>query len=393
MLWLLRYDPPSHRHVRARKRILLLIQATICAKAQRGQNWARLLGQGGDLVPRETGETFDDSDPLDPHTLQLLGFDDPEAAAYLQLLSGPVSSREVADELAIKPTSAGAILEALVRRGLANRIPGRPVRYSMTHPDWVLPALVLKREEETHQLQTFVDRLSRQFERSTLGGAMPDEYIQIVRGKDAVLAQLDAVEREAREELLAFARGPVLSPENEPAEEALRAGVRVRALWDEDLFEERGMMEAAREWISQGQEVRIAKLPAKLVIADANVACIYVTEIAEGVPIASGLVTRHPEVIGILLQLFELLWESAVVPFADREAGAVARTKWGEVDRETVVACLKVGMTDEAMARQLGVSRRTITRRVGALLSELGVRTRFQGGYRIRELDQSARGW
>jgi hypothetical protein len=40
------------------------------------------------------------------------------------------------------------------------------------------------------------------------------------------------------------------------------------------------------------------------------------------------------------------------------------------------------GFTDEAIARQLGTSHRTVQRRVAALMADLGAQTRFQVGVR-----------
>ena len=45
-------------------------------------------------------------------------------------------------------------------------------------------------------------------------------------------------------------------------------------------------------------------------------------------------------------------------------------------------------LTDEAIGRQLGVSDRTVRRRVAALLDGLDARTRFQAGVQTK-----ARGW
>ena len=38
------------------------------------------------------------------------------------------------------------------------------------------------------------------------------------------------------------------------------------------------------------------------------------------------------------------------------------------------------GLTDEAIARQLGLSHRTVQRRVAAFMADLGAHTRFQAG-------------
>ena len=48
-------------------------------------------------------------------------------------------------------------------------------------------------------------------------------------------------------------------------------------------------------------------------------------------------------------------------------------------DRE-IVLLLAAGATDETIARRLGISARTVQRRVHALMEHLGVRTRFQAG-------------
>ncbi|MEH1126371.1 helix-turn-helix domain-containing protein [Micromonospora sp. CPCC 206061] len=53
-----------------------------------------------------------------------------------------------------------------------------------------------------------------------------------------------------------------------------------------------------------------------------------------------------------------------------------------------LLGLLAAGLTDEAIARTLGVSLRTIQRRIHDLLLELGVTTRFQAGLAARE-----RGW
>jgi DNA-binding NarL/FixJ family response regulator len=45
-----------------------------------------------------------------------------------------------------------------------------------------------------------------------------------------------------------------------------------------------------------------------------------------------------------------------------------------------VLELLQLGMKDETIARQLGVSLRTVRRRIAALMDDLGVDTRFQAG-------------
>jgi DNA-binding NarL/FixJ family response regulator len=45
-----------------------------------------------------------------------------------------------------------------------------------------------------------------------------------------------------------------------------------------------------------------------------------------------------------------------------------------------LMALLSAGLKDDAIARQLHVSSRTVGRRVADLMADLGARTRFQAG-------------
>jgi DNA-binding NarL/FixJ family response regulator len=50
-----------------------------------------------------------------------------------------------------------------------------------------------------------------------------------------------------------------------------------------------------------------------------------------------------------------------------------------------LLGLLVAGLKDETIARQLGVSLRTVQRRIAALMHELGARTRFQAGVAARD--------
>jgi hypothetical protein len=69
---------------------------------------------------------------------------------------------------------------------------------------------------------------------------------------------------------------------------------------------------------------------------------------------------------------FDLAWKSAVPAAAlDGVAGS---------DDPPLVELLELGLKDEAIARHLGVSLRTVRRRVAQLMAVNGVDTRFQLG-------------
>ncbi|WP_052684469.1 response regulator transcription factor [Lentzea aerocolonigenes] len=110
-----------------------------------------------------------------------------------------------------------------------------------------------------------------------------------------------------------------------------------------------------------------------MVIADRRVAMIPVSGDDCGGSVR--LLVRAPAIVDILVAYFELLWARAVpvdlTPPPDD--GLNAR------DRE-LLTLLAAGMKDRAIARALGITERTVGRRLTALMYALGVDTRFQAG-------------
>jgi len=82
---------------------------------------------------------------------------------------------------------------------------------------------------------------------------------------------------------------------------------------------------------------------------------------------------RAPGLVTLVSELFEQLWlRAAPLDHPDGD-GAVD-------DRRRILELLMSGTKDETIARQLGLSLRTVRRRVADLMDELGARTRFQAG-------------
>lgn len=63
-------------------------------------------------------------------------------------------------------------------------------------------------------------------------------------------------------------------------------------------------------------------------------------------------------------------------------------------DARFILECLARGQTDDAIARSLGISTRTLNRRMARMMDALGAQTRFQLGIRITpELRDALRSW
>jgi hypothetical protein len=94
------------------------------------------------------------------------------------------------------------------------------------------------------------------------------------------------------------------------------------------------------------------------------------------------LVVRQPALVEMLTAYFEALWDRAVAVPALERGDATP-----DLD-ELLLAQLAQGAKDEQIARTLGISLRTVRRRVAQLMVELGVDSRFQAG-----VEAVRRGW
>ena len=85
------------------------------------------------------------------------------------------------------------------------------------------------------------------------------------------------------------------------------------------------------------------------------------------------LLLRPAAVVDVFVALFEELWRRAE-PVLSRDAAARDRK---------LLELMALGFKDEALGRQLGLSLRTVRRRIAALMEEHGVDTRFQLGLAV----------
>jgi DNA-binding CsgD family transcriptional regulator len=141
-----------------------------------------------------------------------------------------------------------------------------------------------------------------------------------------------------------------------------------------------------------GVEVRFApQLPFSLILADQDTALLPPADGAS----CGALVVIHG---GTLMRTFDALhtdyWVSSVPYQPDRDsagdcgaegsgAGSGNGAELGEQHRATL-RLLGNGLTDERIARTLGVSVRTVSRLVSELMHALGAESRFQAGVLAR---------
>lgn len=160
--------------------------------------------------------------------------------------------------------------------------------------------------------------------------------------------------------------------------EALATGRKSRAIYPLRALTE--APEALRTRARLGEQIRvISELPTRMfILGDSHAVLPEPLGFADEPRVH----IRQRSIVAALTLWFEALWATAT-PVPDFDSGE-ARPDL----RRFLLQQLVAGAQDEVIARKLGISLRTVRRRIAALMVELGVDTRFQAG-----VEAVRRGW
>jgi DNA-binding CsgD family transcriptional regulator len=173
-------------------------------------------------------------------------------------------------------------------------------------------------------------------------------------------------------------RPPYLGMPTEPSQNQLSVlsrGVEWRTIYAQESLSWTGQMGFIAALEEAGEIARVHdEVPLKVVIVDDTQALMSVMLDDSGVG-ESALVVQQSSLLDSLIVLFELLWEKAVPISA---SGSDEQEGGPNALEQNLLRMLIAGMKDEAIARELGVVRRTVQRRFGMLMEKAGARTRMQ---------------
>jgi DNA-binding CsgD family transcriptional regulator len=309
-----------------------------------------------------------------PRLLEGLGITAAEESAYRALLRhGPATLNELAAGTGASTATARRLLPRLEDLGLVSRVAGRPLRLVATPPEVAVDVLTARRQEEIARSRSAAGVLAAEI--AGRSRAQPEEVLEVVTGKEAVGRRFLQLERDAAEETLILVRPPY--PPGDGGEE--RGAARRRAIYGPLAFQEPGMLERTRRAIAEGEDARLGQVPVKLAVA-ANRTAIMPLAGGEDAAVESALVVHPSALLDALVELFEVLWRAGTPLTAATVTGPADVQPAEDAPDDDVLVLLAAGMKDEAIARHLGLSARTVQRRVHSLCDRLGARTRFHAG-------------
>ncbi|MEU8619130.1 helix-turn-helix transcriptional regulator [Streptomyces sp. NPDC048623] len=310
--------------------------------------------------------------------LRLLGLGTAAGRVYAALLdAAPAPLGAIGRAAGLDGAELAAAYGELVDAGLASAAGGDGDAEDVVAPvppAAGLEALARHRAAELEESRIAVGGAFESFRRHRLA-AYTDDLVEVVTG-DAIGPRMRHAWASAREQIRQFESPPYvpLPGATDDALATLARGVRQRVVYSRESLEHPGhLRDAVEPAIAAGEQARVLpSVPVKLLIIDEAYALVSLS-IREADVVNSLLVVQPCGLLSALVALFEQSWTSAL-PFHGRTARPAGLPP---ADRR-LLRLLAGGASDEVIARELGVSRRTLFRRLQILMARLGAANRFQ---------------
>jgi predicted transcriptional regulator len=279
---------------------------------------------------------------------EALGIDRTDEQIYLHLLrEGPTSVPSLSASMGLSHRAIRTAVDRLNASGLTQKMQEQvlavPLEIGTEH-------LIQQRQYDLELIRNTASQLGAELRSRSLDDH--DDQITVL-SRPVALRQFHLA---AQEELRLLIREPDLMPEKMVLPSL---GLRV-------------VVEATAKAPDYGETTRLSiGVPANLALADDRSALLPLDR--------SALIVRPGNLLNALAALFEAIWVMAT-PLAPLSALDIV----DEHDR-TLLSLLVAGLTDDAAGARLGMSRRTVARRVQRLMQVTGAHSRLQLGWWARE--------
>ncbi len=322
--------------------------------------------------------------------LEALGFSPIEEHIYELLVSrGRMSLAEVIAAGNAKPSEQRQALDQLESKGLVRRLAGPEVEFVVAPPEHAIEVLISAQMSALQAVRATSAELAARVRKVTQE-VDPSQLIEIVTGEGSIRQLFLQVIKSAREEIAVFDCPPYATEVNEAMdvqEDRLRtSGVQFRTVFDRSLLEDPAHVRRIIQGVEAGEQGRVAPVPLKLAIIDREWGMLPLLHAGGETPEAV-LIVRRSVLLDSMLALFESVWQHAV-DVKPQTGDELELTGTPEGELRQLAQLMAANMTDIAIARHLGVSERTVRRRIKDLMDELRVDSRFVAGVRAVE-----RGW
>lgn len=302
-------------------------------------------------------------------------------AIYEAILADPEPSRTALVEAGHDPAGVDLALTVLHLRDVIDATDPEAIR--VAPPDVSIPAYAALLERQARSLRHATAGLAQTYHRvrTPLLGE-ESGMVRRLRSFDEVTGVVEKLEESVRQSLYAVvAGGPRMRRIVAGGHAAIPApedGVAVDrlAVVDATIFEVDG---AAAEFARRqgvGYDIRVGHdVPFNLLVVDEESAVIDTSNTDD--ECAGSLLVRDPTLVRTLTRLFRIMHDAGMpLPSVTAAVGVDALSERDHL----ILTLLAAGAADGVIARQAGVSQRTVERRIRVFMVRMGATTRFQTG-------------
>ena len=337
----------------------------------------------------------DTSSTMGEQVLGALGLDTMCVRVYLAMRSAPeADTAQLAEQLGLDTSEVSDALEelshlTLLRPGVA------PTQH--LHPISIERAIhtLIRRQQEQLKIQSR-SLTTLQSSMKELLASRPEREdgfghadVETITGPEPIQSLIERLILRATESAWSSIPGRPIPPQMleiaRPFDEELsQRGVAGRSLYQNSVLADRRNLDYAR-WLSGlGIEIRSTPvIPIRMIIVDRSVGVILYPQ-PQVAP--EMFVVREPALLVPLIELYEMSWAAAKpIDGPEPEETSAKEPTQQEV---ALLRLLASGSTDEAAAKKLGVSVRTVRRIMADLMDQLEASSRFEAGHKATQ-----RGW
>jgi DNA-binding CsgD family transcriptional regulator/sugar-specific transcriptional regulator TrmB len=324
----------------------------------------------------------------------LFGLDHASELLYRLLLRRPdLDEAQLARELELPAEVVSDAIGTLKRLALVRPSWDDPQMIHPVGPEVGLGSLLAHQEAELAQRRRALERaranaagFAAEYSRWRATDARAE--VELVIGMDATRNRIQELAGAARREIMAVHVDTVpdaaagaqwaIDPE------VLDRGVTLCSVYLESRIKNHPPTRShTQSLVERGAQVRSAPvLPPQMAIFDRATALVPIDPESSA---AGTMMLSGAGVLSVLTYLFTQTWAEAAPINGGTVPPPVEQEELGETDR-AVLRLLAQGLTDETVARRLGVSLRTVRRLMARLMRQLNANSRFAAGVRVAEL-------
>lgn len=324
--------------------------------------------------------------------LSAIDLTDVEHAVYAEIVTDqPIDLDRLITSSGVPEGEVRLAVGRMLRDGLISRVRGKQEQFVASPPDVALGALLLEREEQLKRARLQVDQLASLYRRAATVADDPASLMEVVTGREAVMRYFTQLQSGSRSEIRLIDKPPYVA--NDPhanvalERELVSRGITFRAIYDSlglETFHD--MAGDVQDSVAAGVEARVMpEAPLKLMLIDDRLAMIPMRNAPN--EIEGVVVVRSSALLDALSVFFDQLWDRALPLILPDDVGGVEISADTPTrDERRLLSLLTAGLPDEVIAKHLGVSHRTMQRRLRTLLDRLGAETRFQAALRAVSL-------